>query len=105
MFMFQEFRWSRAVAIWLMVVVIVCSVISFNMPVHPRENETVILPGYQFIKLAIAMIGIAIVLSVFRKRAIILNFEANWLEAFIALNGAAILISPFVALVAKYISH
>lgn len=101
--MFEEFRWSRRVTIWLAAVVIICSVISYNMPVHPRENESVILPGYQFIELAITIIGIAIVLSVFRKRTIILNFEANWLEAFIALNGAALFISPFVALVVKYI--
>ncbi|MEJ2455870.1 MAG: hypothetical protein P8103_17175 [Candidatus Thiodiazotropha sp.] len=101
--MFEKFKWSPAVVLWLVAVVIVCSVISYNMPEYPRSNETVLLPGYQFIEVAIYAIGISIVISVLRKRTILINFEANWLEAFVALNGAALFLSPFVALLVKFV--
>ena len=100
--MFGKFKWSPAVILWLVAVATVCSVISYNMPEYPRANETVLLPGYQFIEVAIYVIGASIIISVIRKRTIIITFEANWLEAFIALNGAVMFLSPFVALLAKY---
>ena len=101
--MFGKFKWSPAVILWLVAVAIVCSVISYNMPEHPSANETVLLPGYQLIEVAIYVIGVSVLISIVRKRTILINFEANWLEAFLALNGTVMFLSPFVALSAKYI--
>ena len=100
----EKFCWSPKVIAWLGAVVFFCSVISYNMPEHPSPTETVFVPGYQFIQYAIYIFGIAIVLAVIRNRTILLNFEANWLESFVALNGAALFISPFVALLFRYAS-
>jgi hypothetical protein len=101
--MFGTFKFTRNIVGWLVLVVLVCSVTSYNMPEHPTPNETVILPGYQFIEYAIYTIGISIILSVFRTRSVVIRDEANWLEAFTALTGAALFISPFVALFVKFV--
>lgn len=101
--MFEKFKWSPAVILWLMAVVIACSVISYNMPEHTGPNDTVSLPGYQFIEVAIYALGASIVISAIRKRTVVITSEANWLEAFIALNGAVLFLSPFVALLVRFI--
>ena len=101
--MYDKFSWSHPVIAWIAAVVLTCSVISYNMPFHTKPNEIVLVPGYQFIEAAIYMFGASIVISAIRKRTFIINFDANWLEAFIALNGAALFVSPFIAILAKLI--
>jgi hypothetical protein len=101
--MFGKFKWSAMVMVWLSLVVLVCTVISLNMPVHPKPNETVYLPGYQLLKYAMYIISISMIMAAIRKRQIILNFEVNWIEGFVALTGVALFISPFIALLAKFL--
>ncbi|MDO9150235.1 MAG: hypothetical protein Q7U33_02515 [Methylotenera sp.] len=103
--MLGEFKWSLKVAAWLAFTLLVFAVISYNIPEHPTPNETVLLPGYQFIDYAMYLIGIAMLLAIIRKRKIILNFEVNLLEGLIALSGAALFISPFAALLVKFLSQ
>ena len=99
--MFGQFKWSIKVILWLTFVVIVVSIISFNMPIHPKPSTTVFLPGYEFMQYGAYIIALSFLLSALRNKSIILNAQANWLEAFIALTGAAVLISPFVALLCR----
>ena len=99
----EEFRWTPKIIIWLIIVVIVCSVISYNLPEHPEPNRTVYLTGYQFIEFAIYLFGAAMILAAIRKRRLFLDFKVNWLEGFIALNGVALFASPFAAMFVKLI--
>ncbi|MDR2220383.1 MAG: hypothetical protein LBE24_07375 [Methylobacillus sp.] len=99
----EKFKWSSRVIAWLTAVILVCAVISYNMPEHPHPNETVLLPGYQFIDYSINVLLVSFAIAMIRKRTVFLNFEANWLESFIALNGVALFISPFVALLFRFV--
>lgn len=103
--MFDEFRWSPVVIAWLVVLLITCAGVSYNMSESPAPNTIVFLPGYQFILWAIRIFNIAIVISVIRKRTFILNFELNWLEGVIALSGAVLFLSPFIALLVKFLTQ
>ncbi|NOT65337.1 MAG: hypothetical protein HOP06_04780 [Methylotenera sp.] len=75
------------------------------MSEHPTPNETVFLPGYEFMQYGCYIIALSFGLAMFRNRSLTANFETNWLEAFVALNGVAIFISPLSALFFKFISQ
>ena len=73
------------------------------MPEHPSPNEVVILPGHELIPISMYIMSFSLFMAMVRKRKILLDFSANWLESFVALNGAALFISPFVALAIKFL--
>ncbi|HHX35394.1 MAG TPA: hypothetical protein GX719_09000 [Gammaproteobacteria bacterium] len=103
--MFDEFKWSPMVTMWLVVLLIACVAVSYNMPEHPAPNRTVLLPGHQFILWAIRIISIASVISVIRKRTLLLDFKLNQLEGVLALSGAMLFVSPFIALLVKFLAQ
>jgi hypothetical protein len=76
--MFGAFKLTKYIVGWLVMVVLACSVISYNMPEHPTPNETVLLPGYQFIEYATYAFGIAIILTLFRTRSVVIREDVNW---------------------------
>ena len=98
---FQPFRWSAGLKVWLIVVTLICVVTSYRMPEHPAPNVTVLLPGYQFIEYAIHCFGITGVVAAIRQRTILLNFDLNMIESWIALTGVAFFLSPWLALLVK----
>lgn len=93
----SEFKWTSKIVAWLAVIVLVGAIFSYNMPRNPSPGVTVFLPGYQLIEIAITLLGIALLMVAFRKRSLFPNFELNWLESFVALNGAALFIAPFTS--------
>jgi hypothetical protein len=103
--MFREFKWSALVAMSLAILALIFSFICFNLPENPAPNQTVLLPGADFMWYGWLIIFAAFLISKIRN-GLFFSFSAwfqpNFIEAYLALVGVAIFLSPLLALLFKF---
>jgi len=104
--MFGEFKWSLKILASLIAVAFVFTNYCFNLSENPAPNQTVIMPGVEFMMIGVFMIVIATFIGKIRNGLFFSfnsSFQPNFFEAYLALTGVAIFLSPLLAVLFKFL--